>query len=361
MTIPTRWTSGPHHGLAWPGGVVMLDGTLPLPVATMVWEGLEARAAAGVDALCRLLDDLAPGVAAAVAVATRGGVVEAAVHDGRSWDRSDLGDVSWVRVALGEVSGEQGAPTGALDPALGWRPLGAGVVPAAALIWQVPVSRVAEPLPEGLITQVPKRPAAAAASPPAPEVAPAAAPAEAPGEAADEAPDHDGLTAAHTRRRTSPGGAQIRRPDPGQVLALVCPRGHVNPPSRALCRVCALTLADPAQRVPRPPLGVIRSSAGDLVELTAPVVVGRNPRPQPGSVEEPLLLPIPVPHISGSHVELRVEGWTVLAVDLESTNGTFLRRRGEPTMRLSATPTPLLDGDVVDLGHGVQLTVEGLA
>ena len=67
-----------------------------------------------------------------------------------------------------------------------------------------------------------------------------------------------------------------------------------------------------------------------------------------------------VPHVSGSHVELRIDGWAVLAADLDSTNGTFLRRRGEPTMRLSSTPTTLVDGDVLDLGHAVQLTVEGL-
>ena len=147
--------------------------------------------------------------------------------------------------------------------------------------------------------------------------------------------------------------------DPRSVLALVCPQGHPNPPSQPVCRTCLLALAGPARRVARPTLGVVRG-AGVELELTGPVVIGRKPRRQPGGAEEPLLLPVAVPHVSGSHVELRIDGWAVLAADLDSTNGTFLRRRGEPTMRLSSTPTPLVDGDVLDLGHGVQLTVEGL-
>jgi hypothetical protein len=196
--------------------------------------------------------------------------------------------------------------------------------------------------PPGLITSVPK-------APPAPLRA---------GPEADH--DHDGLTRAQAPRPGTPTEVPLPPADARQVLALICPSGHPNPPSRSVCRVCQRALPGPAQRVPRPPLGVLRSSAGDVLELTAPVVAGRKPRPQPGSPEAPLLLAVPVPHVSSSHVELRLEGWTVLAVDLESTNGTFLRRRGEPAMRLSSTPTPLIDGDVVDLGHGVQLTLEGL-
>ncbi|MCF6378470.1 FHA domain-containing protein [Nocardioides KLBMP 9356] len=74
----------------------------------------------------------------------------------------------------------------------------------------------------------------------------------------------------------------------------------------------------------------------------------------------PRLLPLPHSHVSGTHLEIRLEGWSVMVADLGSTNGTFLQRPGQPTVRVSETPQLLHSDDVVQLGHGVDLRFEAL-
>lgn len=114
-------------------------------------------------------------------------------------------------------------------------------------------------------------------------------------------------------------------------------------------------------RVPRPSLGRVIVGEGEKIELVAPLVVGRAPRANRfRGTEPPRLLRLAHPHISSSHLALRIEDWNVLVVDLGSTNGSFLRRNGQPPVRLSERPQPLVPGDVVDLGHGVHLRFEEL-
>ncbi|MBK8732765.1 MAG: FHA domain-containing protein [Actinomycetales bacterium] len=146
------------------------------------------------------------------------------------------------------------------------------------------------------------------------------------------------------------------------ILARVCPAGHANRPHGAYCRECGAPLAGAlTQSVPRPTLGVVRATTGEVVQLTGPILVGRSPRASrfQGTVT-PRLLALPFPHVSSTHVEIRVEGWNVFAVDLNSRNGTFLRRRDEPVVRVTHPPLMLTDRDVLDFGHGVTLTFEGL-
>lgn len=145
------------------------------------------------------------------------------------------------------------------------------------------------------------------------------------------------------------------------VLAVECPTGHANPPHRATCSVCGAPIGGAPRRMARPSLGRLVLPNGESLELTAPVIVGRNPRADrvQGSVL-PTLVPLAQSHVSGTHLELRLEEWNVLAVDLHSTNGTFLRRHGEAPVRLGERPELLIEGDVLDLGHGVQLTLEHL-
>lgn len=175
--------------------------------------------------------------------------------------------------------------------------------------------------------------------------------------------DHDGETVIHARAPLASGapGRPASGPD-GTVLASVCPVGHANPPSRMLCRVCGAALNDVPRLVTRPAVGLLRTSEGATYDLTGPVIVGRDPRAARfQGTEIPQLVSIGQPHVSASHVEITVDGWTVLASDLRSTNGTYLRRPEHAPCRLSESAVPLQDGDVLDLGHGVQLTVEALA
>lgn len=101
------------------------------------------------------------------------------------------------------------------------------------------------------------------------------------------------------------------------------------------------------------------------ITLDRGAIVGTRPklsRVQAGFAPHLVAVSSPSGEISRSHVELRVEGATVLAVDLNSTNGTMLLRRGLDPMRLQPLePNILVAGDRVDLGDGVVLDFEGLA
>ncbi len=168
-------------------------------------------------------------------------------------------------------------------------------------------------------------------------------------------PDSTGLD-AHVAGG-SPGSGQ----DGPLVLGLLCGSGHANPTHRTDCRVCGLSLSGEGVRMPIPPLGWLHTSAGESIELVQNVVAGRDPRASRiEGAAMPRLLPLPHSHVSGTHVEIRLEGWSVLVADLRSTNGTFLQRAGQPVLRISATPQLLVSGDVVQLGHGVDLRFEEL-
>lgn len=145
------------------------------------------------------------------------------------------------------------------------------------------------------------------------------------------------------------------------VLASFCQRGHANPPQRSTCRVCDSPVESRTERTPRPALGRIRLSSGELVDLAGPVIAGRSPTARGYRGEQqPRLLALPHPHVSGNHIEFFLEDWTVMMRDLRSRNGSYLRRSGKPPVRLPETAMPLASGDIIDLGHGVFLYLEHL-
>lgn len=174
--------------------------------------------------------------------------------------------------------------------------------------------------------------------------------------------DHDGATVVGFSIGTAVAEVAAEATDSETVLALVCPSGHANRPHRETCRQCGAALsAGFTQTVPRPSLGQIRSSTGEIVPLTGPVLIGRSPRAArfTGTVS-PRLLSLPYQHISSTHLEVRMEGWNVFAVDLNSMNGAYLRRRDEPPVRVTHVPLMLADGDIIDFGHGVSISFEGM-
>ena len=93
--------------------------------------------------------------------------------------------------------------------------------------------------------------------------------------------------------------------------------------------------------------------------LDRSAIVGRRPRASRVSVHDvPQLVTVPSPQqdISRSHLELRLEGWHVVALDLGTTNGTTLYREGADPLRLRPREGVVLhEGDVLDLGDGVHL------
>jgi hypothetical protein len=111
------------------------------------------------------------------------------------------------------------------------------------------------------------------------------------------------------------------------VAAVYCPYGHLTPAGPPQCRRCRTAVAPQEPfTVTRPCLGRLRLSNGEVYPLDRDVVFGRRP-------EVPVGRPGPQPNaialtddrdVSRSHVEIRLDGWRVLAIDLGSVNGTQL-------------------------------------
>ncbi|EWS80869.1 hypothetical protein BF93_01160, partial [Brachybacterium phenoliresistens] len=225
-------------------------------------------------------------------------------------------------------------------------------------------------------------PAAAAAPAPAPAAAPMAAAASTPAPAAAPAPasapppamPRRGEPAPPPRPQQPAPGAPAHPASPRQaprgqratassapvlLSGLLCDAGHANPPELSTCRACGRPLAGPVRSVPRPALGRIELSTGESFRLDRSAIIGRKPRASRVSGREvPQLITVPSPQqdISRSHLELRLEGWHVVALDLGTTNGTTLLREGTVPRRLSPHHAVMLqDLDILDLGDGVRL------
>ena len=204
----------------------------------------------------------------------------------------------------------------------------------------------------------------------APAPAPPSPPAPRPELAAQPTPGHDedlvhldGMTVIlQPEPEQAPSAAAVSGAASGPaVLGVVCPAGHANPPQRTSCRSCGVPVRGDATRMPRPSLGWMHTSAGESLALETNILAGRSPRAAKfQGTGMPRLLALPHSHVSATHLEIRLEGWSVLAVDLNSTNGTFLQRPGQPTVRLGESPHLLASDDVLNLGHGVTLRFEEL-
>ncbi|MCG2801639.1 MAG: FHA domain-containing protein, partial [Cellulomonas sp.] len=175
-----------------------------------------------------------------------------------------------------------------------------------------------------------------------------------------EVGDHDGAT-IHLSDLLGPAPVPgPAAPVGGGVLSRYCAQGHPNAPHAVVCRTCGgPTVGDPHVG-PRPALGRVRLSSGETVDLDRSVILGRRPRASRVGVGDiPHLVAVGGKEVSRSHLELRVEDWNVLAVELGSRNGTLLLRPGQPPVRLvDNDPVPVRSGDQFDLGEGIVVTAE---
>jgi len=256
---------------------------------------------------------------------------------------------------------EAAAPEAPAPPA----PLGPPGTPDGGLIASIPFG-----------PGVPGTPATASRAASVPAEPPSGPPPAPPG----PVDDHDGntiMTSDLAALREAAGTAlpQFGTPAvPGarEVLALACPQGHPNPPTRQQCRTCGVPLDGDPALAPRPALGRVRIGAEDgtpagedqVVELDRDVVVGRRPRSSTTSADRmPRMVTVPSPQkdISRSHVQVTLEEWHVLVEDLATTNGTVLLRPGQKPRRLHPNQKEIVvDGDVLELGDGITLAFEGI-
>jgi hypothetical protein len=148
------------------------------------------------------------------------------------------------------------------------------------------------------------------------------------------------------------------------VPGLICPSGHVNPPSGATCRRCGAPLSHDPVPVPRPVLGVLRLSFGDVITLDRGVLMGRNPRTDfagTNGEERPHVVKLPSAggDISRTHLRVTLDGWHVLVTDLNSTNGTLVTLPGhDPQQLRPGEPMPVQPGTVVTLAEGIEFRYE---
>ncbi|MBS2939321.1 FHA domain-containing protein [Nocardioides sp. J2M5] len=179
-------------------------------------------------------------------------------------------------------------------------------------------------------------------------IRPPSAPHDVPGDAsADALDDHDGSTTlrpAHLTHSTAP-----------TVLAVSCPLGHLTPPIAPQCRVCHQRVApQEPRRVDRPSLGGLRLPTGEVVPLDRGVVLGRKPAPTEGSTDWPHLVHLPADHsfVSRRHLSIELDGWDVVARDLDSRGGTTIAPPGREPQRMRPGDAYVLDpGTVLDMAH----------
>lgn len=163
----------------------------------------------------------------------------------------------------------------------------------------------------------------------------------------DPADDHDGATThrpAHLDQSSVP-----------TVLAVSCPLGHLTPPIAPQCRVCHQRVApQEPRRVERPPLGGLRLPTGEVVPLDRGVVLGRKPAPADGSTDWPHLVHLPKDHsfVSRRHLQIELDGWDVVARDLDSRGGTTIALPGREPERMRPGDAYVLEpGTVLDMAH----------
>lgn len=139
--------------------------------------------------------------------------------------------------------------------------------------------------------------------------------------------------------------------------AVHCAQGHPNPPQSGHCRICTLPVAGRAiTTVARPVIARLRFSDGSAIELDRPQVIGRQPTaPDDGRLGEAVGLHAvadPERELSRNHLEIRLDGWSITAVDLGSRNGTWLQNPDQEPVRLRpGEPSPVLLGATVRLAE----------
>lgn len=147
------------------------------------------------------------------------------------------------------------------------------------------------------------------------------------------------------------------------IMAVECGQGHANAPQARGCRVCGSPVQGQPRLMRRPVLGVLRPTQGDAVEVDRTVLIGRSPtasRVAANDIPKLLTVPSPSHDISRTHLQVTVDGWDLVATDLNSTNGTALVRPETNARELlpAGEPVRVYPGCVLALGDGIEIRVD---
>ena len=140
------------------------------------------------------------------------------------------------------------------------------------------------------------------------------------------------------------------------VEALVCTTcENPNPPSVVRCRHCSAPLSSKGteiRQVPQPVLGVIHLSGNREELLDADLLIGRNPGYSPlERFQRAVVHAEEDRSVSRRHIELKLEQWRVVAINLSKSARTVLvSRNGRRTKLMPKIPQQLRSGDTVHYG-----------
>lgn len=141
---------------------------------------------------------------------------------------------------------------------------------------------------------------------------------------------------------------------PISVTGVRCPQGHLNRMQTAVCAVCesAIDAGAPIEQGNRPTLGQLTFDDGTSYPLDRPYIIGRRPESSAPGVGT-IFLDDERHMVSKRHAEIRITGWDVKIVDLDSSNGTKVFPAGGSNQQaLRLRPN---DEVILTLGSHVQI------
>lgn len=158
-------------------------------------------------------------------------------------------------------------------------------------------------------------------------------------------------------------GAGWTAPSLGLVPAMepiptkLCRQRHANDPDADRCRLCDHPFDGAAAVIDVPPavVGRLLLEDGTAIDVVADLAIGRSPRGDGGRDT----LTVAGSQVSRQHLVVEVRGWELYARDCDSTNGTFVTRRGERGRRRVSgdEAVPVRIGDALHFGSRQALVV----
>ncbi len=178
----------------------------------------------------------------------------------------------------------------------------------------------------------------------------------------DTATDDEATTSSATddnATATADSDDRLRVVAPAEPIATkLCAEQHPNDPESPVCRICDQPFANAEQVLAMAPTTVARLllEDGTAVDVSDALTIGRSPAD--GGHGDTLT--VTGRQVSRHHLSVEARGWQLFVQDCDSTNGTFLTRRGEKGRRRVPIDRaiPVRIGDSIHFGSRQALVVQ---
>jgi hypothetical protein len=170
---------------------------------------------------------------------------------------------------------------------------------------------------------------------------------------------HSFADSTMTAESSATKSAPTLAPERPQLRGVLCPNEHLTAPHESNCRTCGDSIASDAQQATgnRPTMGTLTFDDGAVLTIDRPAAIGANVPTGYVVDDEPatiVRLDDGVGGVSDVQVEVRLSGWNIEIVDMQSTNGTYTMLRGERQTR-----TKLRAGQSVTMQPGMTIESGG--